>query len=111
MYDNVDIFMFSFVTTLASFFNVLFPTLRVQGFIEHTIKRMNTYVTYSDNESESDSDSNSLCGEVQSSSSGSCTVAPEGSSVSGENGYSKVGCSDPDKQQPDEGEIQSEGHA
>ena len=108
MYDNFDILMYSFATTMASLFNMIFPTLRVQGFIEYNIKRMNTYVYYNNDDSESDS--NSVCGEVQSSSSGSRTVAPEGSSVSGENGYSKVGCSEPDKQQPDEGEVQSEGH-
>ena len=108
MYDNIDVFMLSFVTALASFFNLLIPTLQVQGFIEYNIKRMNNYVTYSDNESESDS--SSIHREVQSSSSGSCSVAPEGSSVSGEHGYSKVGCSEPDQQQPDESGIQSEGH-
>ena len=108
MYDNVDVFIFSFVTMMASFFNILFPTTHVSGFIEYNIKRMNNYVTYSENESESDS--SSISREIQSSSSGSCTVAPEGSSVSGEHGYSKVGCSEPDQQQPDESGIQSEGH-
>ena len=108
MYDNVDIFMFSFATTVVSFFNMIVPTSHFQKFIEYNIKRMNTYITYIDDESKSDS--NSICGSIQSSSTGSCTVAPEGSSVSGENGYSKVGCTDNDKQQPNEGEIQPEGH-
>ena len=109
MYDNIDVFLFSFVTTVSTFINMLIPNLRLQGFIEHNIKRMNSYVTYY-NGDDSESDSESIHESVQPSSSGSCTLAPEGSSVSGEHGYSKVGCSEPDQQQPDESGIQSEGH-